>query len=82
VSIETELQEFIGKQVVVDADKGDVRSDEPLVSTGRVDSMGLLQILGFIQQTYGVDLPAVGGPRDFETVASLAAAIRRARGER
>ena len=43
--------------------------------------MGLLQILGFIQQRYGVDLASTGGPSDFETVTSLAAAIRRSRGE-
>jgi acyl carrier protein len=64
------------------ADKAsDVGLDEPLIRSGRVDSMGLLQILGFIQQRYGVDLSATGGPSDFETVTSLAAAIRRSRGD-
>jgi acyl carrier protein len=81
MSIETELQEFIAAEVIVDAAAGSVLVDEPLVRSGRVDSMGLLQILGFIQQRYSVDLASTGGPSDFETVTSLAAAIRRARGE-
>jgi acyl carrier protein len=81
MSIETELQEFIAAEVVLDAAAGGVRVNESLVRSGRVDSMGLLQILGFIQQRYGVDLASTGGPSDFETVTSLAAAIRRSRGE-
>ena len=43
--------------------------------------MGLLQVFGFIQQRYGVDLASTGGPSDFETVTSLVAAIRLSRGE-
>jgi len=81
MSIETELQEFIAAEVVADAAAGGVRVDEPLIRSGRVDSIGLLQILGFIQQRYGVDLASTGEPSDFETVTSLAAAIRRSRGE-
>jgi acyl carrier protein len=81
MSIETDLQEFIAAEVVADAAAGGVHVDEPLIRSGRVDSMGLLQILGFIQQHYGVDLASTGGPSDFETVTSLASAIRRSRGE-
>jgi len=57
------------------------RIDEPLIRSGRLDSMGLLQVLGFIEQRYGVRLTETGSPEDFETVAALAAAVRRARGE-
>lgn len=39
--------------------------------------MGLLQILGFIQERYAVDLLSAGTPKDFETVTAMAAAIRR-----
>ncbi|MBI4241870.1 MAG: acyl carrier protein [Candidatus Rokubacteria bacterium] len=81
MSIESDLQAFIASEVVADGASG-VGLEEPLVRSGRIDSMGLLQILGFVQQRYGVDLSATGGPSDFETVASLAAAIRRSRGDR
>jgi acyl carrier protein len=81
MSIETDLQEFIAAEVLGDGVAECVTLDEPLIRSGRVDSMGLLQIFGFIQQRYGVDLSSTGGPSDFETVTSLAAAVRRSRGE-
>lgn len=81
MSIETDLLEFITAEVIPDAGPGGVREDEALIRSGRVDSMGLLQILGFIQQRFGVDLASAAGPGDFETVDSMAAAVRRSRGE-
>jgi acyl carrier protein len=80
MSIEKDLQEFIAAEVVP-GDAGAVGLEDSLIRSGRVDSMGLLQILGFIQQRYAVDLASTGGPNDFETVSRLAAAIRRSRGE-
>jgi acyl carrier protein len=81
MSIEADLQQFIAAEVVTDGVGGSVTVDEPIIRSGRVDSMGLLQIFGYIQQRYGVDLSSTGGPDDFETVRSLASAIRRSRGE-
>jgi hypothetical protein len=40
-----------------------------------------LQILGFVQQKFGVDLMATGSPMDFDSVGALAAAVRRGRNE-
>ena len=37
-------------------------------------------LLTKIEQRYGVDLASTSGPGDFETIASLAAAVRRSRG--
>lgn len=78
VSIESDLTEFICRDVVPE---GGVSESEHLISSGKVDSLGLLQILGFIEQQYGVTLLTSGSPKDFESVQSLAAAIRKARGE-
>ncbi len=80
MSIESELQQFIAAEVVADGDNG-VQIDEPLIRSGRVDSMGLLQVLGFIEERYGVYLTEIGSPTDFETVTALASAIRRSRGD-
>lgn len=77
MSIENDLQEFITSEIFLEKGEGGLKSDEPLISSGRVDSIGLLQILGFIQERYGVDLFSSGTPRDFETVAAMATAVRR-----
>jgi acyl carrier protein len=78
MSIEADLQQFIASETVLEDPGAGIGLDDPLISSGKVDSMGLLQILGHIQQRYGVDLLATASPNDFETVQSLAAAIRRA----
>jgi acyl carrier protein len=79
VSIETDLQQFIANEIVLEKSGDGVGADEPLISSGRVDSIGLLQVLGFIQERFGVDLLSTGTPKDFETVNGMAAAIRRTR---
>ena len=75
MNIEGELLHFISTEVV----KEGIEVNEPLISSGKVDSLGLIDILGFIDQRYGVSLMASANPKDFETVESLAAAIRRCR---
>ena len=80
MSIESELQQFIAAEVVTDGDAG-VGVEEPLIRSGRIDSMGLLRVLGFVEERYGVYLAETGSPTDFETVATLAAAVRRLRPE-
>jgi len=78
---EAEIKQFIESEVLADDRSLDLALDRPLITSGLVDSMGLLQILGFIQQKTGVDLMATGSPMDFDTVGALAAAVRRSRGE-
>jgi acyl carrier protein len=73
--VERVLIDFVARKVVVDG--GAVTPEERLVDTGRVDSLGLLQILAFLDERYRVDLLSVGSPRDLQSVAGLAAAVRR-----
>lgn len=81
MTIEQDLQRFIASEVVADGAGTAVGVEEPLLSTGRVDSLGLLQILSYIDQRYGVALLQTGAPQNFESVKALATAIRGARGE-
>lgn len=77
MSIENELQQFISEKVLISTEEAPVGVDESLMSSGRVDSMGLLTIVSYIQDQYQVDVLAVGGPEDFETVQTLAETIRK-----
>ena len=65
------------RELLREAGASRLGDEDALITSGRVDSMGLLQILGYIQQRYSVDLMAVGNPQDFDTVKALAAAVRR-----
>jgi acyl carrier protein len=78
MNIENDLQRFISAEVLLE---GNIGVDEPLISSGKVDSLGLLQILGYIEQTYGVTLLASSSPKDFENIGALAGAIRKAHDE-
>lgn len=77
MNVESNLRHFIETEIVPDAATDPIADTDPLISSGRVDSMGLLQLLGLIQTLYGVDLTTSGEPQDYESIASLAVAIRR-----
>ncbi|MFH2054309.1 MAG: acyl carrier protein [bacterium] len=74
---EAEIRQFIATELLQDERGASLTEDQALITSGLVDSMGLLKILAFVQQKFGVDLMAVGSPMDFDSVAALAAAIRR-----
>ena len=77
MNIEQDIRKYITSELLREQSTASLADDDALISSGRVDSMGLLQILGFVQQRFGVDLMAVGSPQDFDSVAALAAAVRR-----
>jgi acyl carrier protein len=78
VTIEQDLQQFIGGELLLSQNPSEaVSPEDALLSSGRVDSLGLLQILSYVESRYGVALLENGSPRDFETIQALAAAIRR-----
>jgi acyl carrier protein len=81
MNIEEQIKQFITSEILKDDQPSELADDAPLISSGRIDSMGLLQILGFVQQQFGVDLMAVGGPEDFDSVTALTAAVQRNRGQ-
>lgn len=80
MTVEDRLKEFISTEIIPHDAETSLTLDEPLVSSGRVDSLGLLNILAFIDQRYNVDLFSVAGPKDFDSISSLAQAIARAQG--
>lgn len=73
--IEQDLQGYISREVVRRGK--DVAVDVALVESGLLDSLGLLQIVAYIERQYGVNLTISGGPDDFRSISSLAAAVDR-----
>jgi acyl carrier protein len=78
MSIERELARYIGEELAVSRRGEEVRVDEPLVSMGRMDSLGLISLMSWVHEKYGVDLLSFGEPSDFDTVQGVADAVRRA----
>ena len=75
--IEAELLRFVGEDAA--ADGAGLHPEENFIETGRVDSLGLLRILAFVEERWGVALAATARPKDLQSVAALAAAVRRDR---
>ncbi len=75
MDLESELREYIVEHLVDGG--GEVSVSDSLLGAGKIDSLGLMRLLAHIQQRFKVDLMAVGNPDDFESIQSLAGAIRR-----
>jgi acyl carrier protein len=75
--VEAELLRFVAEDAA--ADGAGLDPEENFVETRRVDSLGLLRILAFVEERFGISLAASAHPRDLQSVAALAAAVRRER---
>ncbi len=77
MEIESQLHRYLRSDIL--GDESEIELDDSLISSGRIDSLGLLKLLGFIQDRFKVDLMSSEGPEAFETIRALAEAIRRSR---
>jgi acyl carrier protein len=50
------LKQFIMSEVNPDLHLESIEDDEPLIESGIVDSLGMLKILAFLEETFGIDL--------------------------
>ena len=81
MTIEDNLKEYIAKEILHLDSSDAVDETKNLTASGQVDSMSMLQILGFIQDRYSVDLLASGSVNDYKSIETLGRAIRRLGGE-
>jgi acyl carrier protein len=73
-----QLKEFIMTEVNPDLNLVKLDDDEPLIESGIIDSLGILKILAFMDETFGVDLSSDQiKPENFKTVRSICALIDR-----
>jgi acyl carrier protein len=58
-----------------------IAPDENLLATGIVDSHGVLQLVGFLEQRFGVSVSDEQlTPENFQTLERIDALVRQARG--
>jgi len=77
-----ELATFIEKNLIGD-DKTKVSDATPLIEDGIVDSMGLMQIVAFIEERTGLRVSDDDvTPDNFETVAAIGALVDRLQSRR
>jgi acyl carrier protein len=77
-SVERDIEEFLQRELKVDPSDPLFTREVDLFDAGYVDSIGFAELLGFIQERYGVDVPEEDLlSDDFSTIDGIAAVVRR-----
>ena len=78
-----ELTTFIRTTLVGDGTSVTIDETTPLIENGIVDSMGLMQIVAFVEERTGIRVPDDEiAPDNFETVASISQLVERLQAKR
>lgn len=75
------LQKYIKETFLVPAGMAEIGADDPLLESGIIDSMGILQFVGFIESEFGIEVDDEEiVPENFETIAQVAKFVEVQRG--
>lgn len=75
--IESKIRDFIARNLLYSDNHLSLRNDVSLLEQGVLDSMGVLELVTFASQEFGIDvLGADVTPSNFDSVDRLAAYIR------
>ena len=78
MTLSTALLDFVRTRLSAGAAPGDLSEDTPLLSRGLIDSLGLTQLLAFIERETGLKVPDEEiAPENFENVAAINAMVER-----
>lgn len=78
MEVNTLVRQFIKTELVTDHNYADLQDSDPLLTTGIIDSLGIVKILAFIQEQFGVNIDDREIiPENFETVQAIAALIQK-----
>lgn len=68
----SKIKEFIMIEVNPDLHLDAIDDDEPLIDSGIIDSLGVLKILAYLDEAFGIDLSAGDiKPQNFRTVRAI-----------
>ena len=54
MNVESEIRNFILENFLFDQNKGDLENDASFLDEGIIDSTGMLELVAFIEETYGI----------------------------
>lgn len=77
-AMKEELRTYIGTAFLPDEPLGNLKDDTPLRTSGVMDSMGMLRLVGFVESQYGIELKAYEtSTENFDTIDAIADLIER-----
>ncbi len=81
--LKDDLVRFIQQTLVADGGSEVITESTPLIDRGIIDSMGLLQIVMFVEEQTGVRIPDDEVlPDHFQTVGDIEALVQRLKAKR
>jgi acyl carrier protein len=80
VSVEETIREFVASELSWPGAAAALSDDLPLIPSGAVDSLGLVQLVSFVESAYGIRIGLEEVvPRNFGTIAAIARFVERRR---
>lgn len=74
--IRAQIREFLQLNFLYDGDVSQIGDDESLLERGIVDSTGVLELVLFAEETYGITVDSADLlPENFDSISSLAAYV-------
>ncbi|HEY6866838.1 MAG TPA: acyl carrier protein [Candidatus Eisenbacteria bacterium] len=71
-STEAAIREFLVRDVFYDQDLSTLRPDESLLARGLLDSLAILKIVTFCEETFGITIPDTEVlPDHFDSIRSI-----------
>ncbi|MEJ2288340.1 MAG: acyl carrier protein [Deinococcales bacterium] len=76
-SIEGDVRRFMADNFILDESAGPLDGDESLTQSGVLDSMGVLELILFIEERFGVHVPDEDTlPQNLDTVDRIVGYVR------
>jgi acyl carrier protein len=80
-SIKEEIRQYILYEFLPGEKPSNLRDDTPLRTSGILDSVATLHLVGFVEERFGIEVEAhEAGVENFDRIDSIAAFIARKRG--
>ena len=77
-TIERDLRQFLAENFILDDDGATLAADQSLTEAGVLDSMGVLELIMFIEERYGVTVPDEDTlPENLDSVARIVNYVER-----
>jgi acyl carrier protein len=77
VEVESKLKQFITREIMF-ADDDALDSNEPLLGSGIIDSLGIMRLVSFIEEEFDLVVPEEQlVPEHFQSVNRLASFVER-----
>ena len=80
MSVEAELEAFVLEEIALGRGLRAIDRDEDVLARGIVDSLGVTQLVGFVEDRYGIQVSDDDlVPANFQTLARIAEFVERKR---